>query len=136
MIELWKNIKGFDNCYMVSNYGNIKSLPRNGTINKERILKPAIRGDYLFVRLVGNHKDKKCSVHRLVAKAFIPNPENKPCVNHKDGNKLNNKADNLEWCTQSENMIHARDYLNWDLRSEHKRKLCSIAGKKNKRNNQ
>lgn len=129
-MEIWKSVNGFEGLYMVSNLGRIKSLPRNGTRKNGSILKPAIRGNYLFVRLTGNRLDKKCSVHRLVAEAFIPNPSNKPLVNHKDGNKLNNNANNLEWCTQSENMIHARDCLYWDLRSENKRKKCSIAGKK------
>ena len=109
-MEIWKSIKGFEGCYMISNMGRVKSLPRNGTINVERIIKPGIRNNYLFIRLVGNHKDKKCSVHILVAEHFIPNPENKSQVNHKDGNKLNNCVDNLEWTTQSENMIHTRDF--------------------------
>lgn len=64
---------------------------------------------YLRVRFTINGKTKKYSVHRLVATAFIPNPNNYKCVNHKDGNKLNNRVENLEWCTYSENLKHAYD---------------------------
>lgn len=79
--------------------------------SKEKILKPYddLRG-YFRVGLCSGGKRKKFRVHRLVAEAFIPNPENKPCINHKDGNKHNNKKDNLEFCTYSENLEHAWKY--------------------------
>jgi len=104
--ETWKDIKDYKNLYMVSNNGSIKSLKRNTA--HERILKPRKdRGGYLYVGLLKNGKTKYCKIHRLVAEAFIPNPENKYSVNHIDGNKTNNKVENLEWATRSEQMIHA-----------------------------
>ena len=95
--------------YQVSNLGRVKSLTRtfkqyNGHkiitshIN-ERILKPMITNNYYSVGLSKEGKVKCIRVHRLVAIAFIPNPDNLPCINHKDENKLNNKVENLEWCT-------------------------------------
>lgn len=108
MKEVWKDIKGYEGLYQVSNLGRIKSLPRKRTIKTERILSPKFnKGGYLEVALCKNSKYKMCRVHRLVASAFIQNPENKREVNHIDGNKLNNKADNLEWVTPSENIRHA-----------------------------
>lgn len=103
-MEEYKKIDGYDN-YLVSNLGNVKSI----MFGKERLLKftcNAKTNGYRFVNLYQNKKVKNIKVHRLVAKAFIINPENKPCVNHKDGNKLNNNANNLEWNTYSENTIH------------------------------
>jgi len=86
--------------YLVSTEGQIKSLPRKGTINKERILKPKIgKTGYNSVYVDGKWK----MVHRLVAEAFIPNPLNKPCVDHIDFNKDNNKISNLRWVTYEEN---------------------------------
>ena len=112
--EVWKDIEGYEGLYQVSTCGNIKSLPkvrRNGTgtyIQKERLLKPSNTSTgYKKVELCKDGKRKGFKVHRLVAIAFIPNPDNKPEVNHIDGNKINNNIDNLEWVTSSENSIHA-----------------------------
>lgn len=101
--ELWLPVPDFDK-YHVSNFGRVKSFKWS----KSRIIKPVLtsRG-YLRVELFKDGKPKTFLVHRLVAKAFISNPESKPFINHRDGNKLNNHVSNLEWCTSSENMRHA-----------------------------
>jgi hypothetical protein len=106
MEEIWKDIPGFENLYQVSSLGRVKSLPKhtnNQFSNKEIILKPVKSNNYLNVNLKG----KIIGIHRLVAITFIPNEENKPQINHKDGNKQNNIISNLEWCTASENILHA-----------------------------
>lgn len=100
--EFWKSINGFSN-YEVSNFGNV----RNKTT--EHVLKPRLcKNGYTQVSIKSDEKEKFINqyVHRLVAVAFIENPENKPEVNHKDGNKQNNSVINLEWCTASENQKH------------------------------
>ena len=101
MKEVWKDI--YEE-YQISNLGRIKSLKWG----KERILTPRknFKG-YMQIHIRVNGKDKVIKVHRLVAEAFIPNPDNKPQVNHIDGNKENNTSLNLEWCTNSENQLHA-----------------------------
>ena len=105
--EYWKDIKGYEGLYQISNLGRVKSLPRNGTIKDERIIKYSL-DKYGYPQVVLNNKKHKCfRVHRLVAEAFIPNPQNKSTVNHIDGNKTNNKLNNLEWNTIKENNDHA-----------------------------
>lgn len=109
-MEIWKDIKGYEGLYQASNLGNIRSLRFiNGTTNRERIkvLKPQIRNNYYIVNLVNNGIRKTHSVHRLVAQTFLNKPEDKEVVNHKDYNTFNNKVDNLEWCTQKQNINHS-----------------------------
>lgn len=109
--EEWRNILDF-NGYQVSNIGRVRSMDRfcgnrHGVIHG-KLLKPFInRRGYLEVNLYKNSKCTAKIIHRLVAKAFIPNNFNKPQVNHIDGNKLNNKVSNLEWMSNSENQLHA-----------------------------
>ena len=105
--EEWKYVEGYGRRYLVSTHGRVMSLA-HGPV---RILKSGTNGrGYQHVRLYEKDgRDKSEIVHILVAKAFIPNPEWKRCINHKDGNKGNNFVDNLEWVSHSENMLHAYD---------------------------
>lgn len=101
-----KILNGYEGLYQVSNFGRVKSLSNEKT-RKEKILNITHRNKYNLVTLYKNHTRTTFSVHRLVAQAFIPNPDNLPQVNHKDENKLNNKVDNLEWCTQIYNVNYS-----------------------------
>lgn len=104
MIEIYKDIPGYEGLYQVSNLGNVKSLKNYHKTIKSTILKSFIIRGYYRVELYKNGIGKQLFVHRLVAMTFIPNPNNHPQVNHKDENKLNNSVDNLEWCTAKYNI--------------------------------
>lgn len=106
MQEIWKDVPGYEGLYQVSNIGNVRSLKWNHS-NQTRLLTPFNNGGYARIGFRQNGILKNYLVHVLVAKAFIPNPHNKPSVNHIDGNKLNNTVQNLEWVTYSENTRHA-----------------------------
>lgn len=113
-MEIWKDISGYKG-YQVSNLGNVRALPKTRTLNlggvrhwPEMILKPhKVHSGYLLVTLTNNTGRRRWLIHRLVALAFISNPENKPEVNHINGIKTDNWIGNLEWCTKSENRKHA-----------------------------
>ena len=111
--EVWKDIKDYEGLYQVSNMGRIKSLKRyekSGSkirLRNEKILKQKNTMGYNYVILSKCNKLKTYRIHRLVAETFISNPQQLPQVNHIDGNKLNNKAKNLEWCTASYNIKEA-----------------------------
>ena len=106
MQEIWKDVAGYEGLYQVSNMGRVKSFCQSTKFHKQKefILKPSlINSGYEVVTLYSKEKRKKFQIHRLVATAFIPNPNNLPCVNHKDENKVNNCVSNLEWCTYQYN---------------------------------
>ena len=108
-METFKDIPGYENLYQVSNLGNIKSLKRPGA--KEKLLKGEIDQDgYIRITLTKNGKTKKYKAHRLVMMAFNNTNDSSLQVNHIDGNKKNNKLENLEWCTASYNTRHS--YIN------------------------
>jgi hypothetical protein len=122
MMEEWKDVVNYEGLYQVSSEGRIR---RNGRIKSQRI----DHGGYCTVWLSKKSIQKCLKVHRIVAEAFIENPQNKRTVNHKDGNKQNNNVCNLEWATHSENIVHA---LQMGLRktTEAQRRAASENGKK------
>ena len=118
MKEEWRPVKGFEGLYEVSNLGRVRSLDRKYTISRERYhgginkkgkIITGYKGEkhYCQVCLFREGKKSYAQIHRMVAEAFIPNPENKRQVNHKDGIKQNNVVTNLEWVTPSENILHS-----------------------------
>ena len=109
--EIWKDIEGFEGLYQISNLGRVYSLGgrimgrmNNRYKNKPRFIKPHMRNGYSHACLKKDGKQYHLKIHRLVAMAFIPNPNNLPFINHKDENKTNNTVENLEWCTAKYNL--------------------------------
>ena len=109
----WRDVVGFENKYIVSNNGDVASVDRiiidsigRQYFREGKILKPTNVNGYMYINL---GRKKRMYIHRLVGEAFISNKENKPEINHIDGNKSNNKVENLEWVTSSENKQHAQD---------------------------
>lgn len=114
--EIWVDVKGYKGLYQVSNYSEIKRLgysyysPFSGQIIvPQKIITGAYKDGYQQVALFKDGIRELVFIHRLVATAFIPNPDDKPFVNHKDSNRNNNKINNLEWVTAKENSIHAHE---------------------------
>lgn len=100
--EVWKDVPKFEGLYKVSNRGDVFSIKRNKVLAKQNH-----NSGYLMVRLYKNKCGFSILIHRLVAKAFLPNPKKLPQVNHKDGNKKNNNVKNLEWVSCRDNTIHS-----------------------------
>ena len=134
MKEIWKDIRGYEGIYQISNLGKVKSIGRNeqyevngkiiNRVRKEKILSKCIDNQgYVIVALSLNRKIKYYKVHRLVATYFVSNTENKNIINHIDGDKTNNIYTNLEWCTIKENTVHA--YKN-NLIKHYTRKIMCV----------
>ena len=115
MTEEFRDIKGFEGRYQISNFGRVKRLPHLVKVGKtyrhldEMIMKNVDEGKSGYYQVCLDRKTRQ--IHRLVAEAFIDNPENKPVVNHIDYNRKNNNVNNLEWVTQKENLHHSKDHL-------------------------
>lgn len=114
--EIWKDVKGYEGLYQISNLGKIKRLSRlsyqrfGKLLLNEKVMSNVIDNNgYVVVSLTNNKKQRKFLVHRLIAIHFIKNNNNLPCINHIDGNKQNNDISNLEWCSYSQNNKHALD---------------------------
>lgn len=109
--EEWRDVVGYEGLYKISSRGRVKSY--HARYKKPRILKTSMTTTgYRKVELAKNKVKKSRKIHRLVAEAFIPNEGNKPYINHLDSNPINNNVDNLEWCTQKENMVHSAIFGN------------------------
>lgn len=116
MEEIWKDIPNYEGIYQANNLGEIRNYPKEskykkGVIIKSKILSPANK-KYKHITLYKNNIKKTFDIHRLIAITFLDNPENKLCVNHINGIPHDNRLENLEWCTHSENILHSFKYLN------------------------
>lgn len=133
--ELFAPVKGWEGYYEVSNLGNIRTVARYAPHSKpgyNRIIYGRMvatrankkRSGYVYVRLKVGNSSKTCLVHRLVAEAFILNPNNLPCVNHKDFNTSNNKVENIEWCTHEYNS-HYSKHRRPNMRGKYGRRIIA-----------
>lgn len=143
MNEVWKDVNGFKGFYQISNLGNVKSLERkvpqgkygNYRVLKEMQLHPTDNGNgYLIISLRRGNKRKNYYIHRLVAEHFVDNPRALNYVNHKDYNKRNNNAENLEWCTQKENVLYSssrmrKTHKNWKVSSTNEKYIYMRGGR-------
>ena len=136
MNEEWKDIKGYEGLYQVSNLGRVKSLKDRYGNCREKILTPGARHVDLYVKLYKNSKVKTFKVHRLVAMHFIDNSNNYKEVNHKDEDKFNNRVDNLEWCTREYNLNYgtrnkrASEKMKGSKHPQSRKVQCITTGKK------
>lgn len=136
MDEIWAPVVGYEGLYEVSTHGRVRRLEREyvDAIGRRRLLPlrlftpPLSKDGYPRVSLRKAGQESTQFVHRLVAKAFIPNPENKPDINHIDGDKQNPRADNLEWCTVSENSLHRCRVLGYYNGQPKRAVLCIETG--------
>ena len=135
--EVWKDIPGYEGRYQVSNLGHVRSLDmtvrckfgKGYRLHKGRQLKPRkINTGYLIAQLSRDGRNSQQLIHRLVASAFIPNPENKPFVNHINGVRTDDFVGNLEWCTYSENERHKHYALGFDTRLQKRPVICLDTG--------
>lgn len=122
MDELWKDVVGYEGFYKVSNTGLVYSVPRGSTKGGIMTVPNGNKKEYRFITLCKDGKKFRTGIHRLVAEAFIPNPENKPTVNHENGNKQDNNVTNLSWATYKEQLEHS-------FRIGLRKKQCNIERK-------
>lgn len=122
MKEVWKDIQGYEGLYQVSSFGNVFSCRRKKCIKLRKTKK-----GYFRAHLSKEGHAKDFAIHRLVANAFLHNPDNLPQVNHKDEDKANNRVDNLEWCTQKDNVNHGT-CMERTHQKQRKRVLCVETG--------
>jgi len=118
-MEIWKDVIGYEGIYEVSNLGFVKRVSKTRGVNLkyrgEYYLNAMDNGKgYLRVKLSNNGYSKRVMLHRIIAEAFIDNPNNKKCVNHINHNRKDNRIENLEWCTHSENTLHAVKHGRWN----------------------
>lgn len=130
-MEIWKDVIGYEGYYQVSNLGNVKRVGSFRGVNKAYLndyyLKPKDNGKgYYRIKLTVNNKSKRVMLHRIIAEAFIENPNNYPFINHINSNRKDNRIENLEWCTQSQNCLHSVKMGTWGALKKNQKKIIYI----------